>query len=264
METKPILIFDSGVGGLPYLEHAIKKLPNERFVYLADRKYFPYGEKKSGDIIAAVFEAWDRLFSRVVPKAAVVACNTASVIALSSLRERYPLPIVGVVPAVKPAAHASKSKRFGVLATPRTVEDSYLQNLIDNFADHCEVHIVPAPSIRDIVEKRFFIATETEKLELLKSVVSDLKKLDVDSVVLACTHFLHLIGEFKKVLGDGISIIDSRDGVVKQLARILETNHLLSSEKIGDHEFYLTGNPPIEKIYYQFADRYGLTLTGLI
>ncbi len=264
MDNRPILFFDSGVGGLPYLGDAISRLPNERFVYLADRKNFPYGTKTREEILAAVMEAIERIFERIECKCAVIACNTASVVALSSLREKYSIPFIGVVPAIKPAALRSANKRFGVLATQRTVMDSYLSNLITSFASNCDVHIVPAPQVVDLVEKRFFSATEEEKISVLKNVVRDLAELKVDSVVLGCTHFLHLIKEFKTILGANISLVDSIEGVVNQLARVLEKNHLVSDEKRGDNEFCMTGEPPVEERYAMFAAKYNLKLMGTI
>ncbi len=247
-----------------YFDEARNRLPEERFVYLADIKYVPYGEKTADQIREAIFEAFGRLFSRVRVKAAVIACNTASVVALSELRKTYDIPFVGVVPAVKPAALTSSRKRFGVLATERTVNDIYLKNLIDSFASNCDVIVVPAPELVDLVEKRYFTATDAEKTEIVTRVVKELADNEVDTVVLGCTHYLHLEREFRRVLGDTVSLVDSREGVVNQLVRVLESNSLESEKREGEHCLYLTGFPPVEPQYLMFAEKYGLRFCGFL
>jgi glutamate racemase len=197
-------------------------------------------------------------------KCAVIACNTASVVALSDLRKKYAIPFVGVVPAVKPAAEASSKKRFAVIATERTVNDAYLKNLIDSFAHNCEVIAIPAPGLVDFVEKRFFSSTEKEKIDAVGCVLKQLEGHEVDSVVLGCTHYIHLKEEFERVLGKGVSVIDSRDGVVSQLVRVLESNGLQADHKSGESEFYLTGIPPAEPSYLKFAEQYGLRFCGFL
>ena len=139
MTPEPVAFLDSGVGGLPYLAHARKHLHSERFVYVADRENFPYGEKSRTAIIAAALSVAGRLLEREHPRLVVVACNTMSVVALADLRARFPVPFVGVVPAVKPAASLSRRKRVGVLATRQTVEGDYLRNLIVQHASGCDV-----------------------------------------------------------------------------------------------------------------------------
>jgi glutamate racemase len=263
MNNKPILFLDSGVGGLPYFELASKRLPHERFIYLADRKNFPYGDKDPDEVKRAVFDSLEKIYSKYEFKCTVIACNTASVIALADLRDRYSMPFIGVVPAVKPAALSSPKKRFVVLATRRTVEDVYLKNLLESFASSYDVRIVPAPKIVDLVEKRFFTSTLEEKRALLGRIVEDIKSLDVDSVVLGCTHFLHLIDQFKEVLGNGISIIDSREGVVNQLVRIISSMENTESRN-GPNEFYVTGKPPVEERYRRFAKLFDLEFMGSI
>ena len=149
--AKPIAFLDSGVGGLPYLEMAREHLPKENFIYLADRKNFPYGTKSAEEVFAAVAVLTDRILAAEKPKVFVLACNTMSVVALTRLRKLYPrLPFVGVVPAVKPAAERTKVKRIGVLATNRTLQDAYLDDLIRRFASSCEVVRVAGPGNRGI------------------------------------------------------------------------------------------------------------------
>jgi glutamate racemase len=267
-KEKPIIIFDSGVGGLPYLELARIKLPLEHFIYLADTKHFPYGDKSEDKIREAVIESVTKAIKQTDPKCVVIACNTASVVALKDLRERFPLSFIGVVPAVKPAATFSQRMKIGVLATRQTVKNRYLHNLIRDFADGYDVAIVPAGRVTELVEYSYFKATEIDKQAVLHEVVKEIKERGVDSVVLACTHFLLLEKEFKRVLGDGINLIDSREGVINQLIRVLDTNGLRSEKREGEHTLFTTGSDTrgeqVNTQYLLFAEKYGLQFAGVI
>ena len=268
METKInnncIIIFDSGIGGLPYLKMAEKLLPDEQFVYVADRGNFPYGEKTESEITKAVFAGMEKIINKENPKAVVIACNTASVVTLKELRKKYSIPFIGVVPAVKPAAAISKTKRLGLIATLKTVEDDYLNNLIEKFAGNCEVIRLPAGDVRDFVEYESFKATKKEKLKFLSDTLSSLKEHDIDVVVLACTHFLLLEDEFKEFLGASISVIDSREGVVKQLRHVLDDKKIRSSSNSKYNKFYITGDNQPEDRYKKIAEKYNLKFSGLI
>ncbi|MBN2444967.1 MAG: glutamate racemase [Spirochaetales bacterium] len=264
IENQPIGFFDSGVGGLPYLSLAQEILPKERYIYVADTKNFPYGDKSPRILKHVIKQVITDVVRKFNPKCMVIACNTASVVALKELRSMFPIPFIGVVPAVKPAALFSEKKKIGVLATLRTVKAEYLRQLIADFANGCEVTIVPAGSIRDLVEQRFFSATGEEKKTLLEDVVKELKVRGVDSVVLGCTHFLHLVDEFKVVLGDNISVIDSRKGVINQLNRILQKNNLYARSKTGQDSFYITGKMENPEMYRQFSEQYNLIFSGTL
>ncbi len=257
MESRPIIFFDSGVGGLPYLALARGRLPAERFVYVADRGHYPYGEKTVFEIRAVVLEVFARAAERFSPKLCVVACNTASVAALAALRAAFSLPFVGVVPAVKPAAAFTKNKRIGVLATPQTVKNDYLDALVRDFADGCEVVRIPAPRLRDFVETRLFDAPAAEKDEVVGEAAAAVRASGADVVVLGCTHYLHLASELEAALGPAVRLIDSREGVVNQLIRVLDRSRLRASTRAGDDGFYLTGEHPVEERYRRFAGRFG-------
>ncbi len=220
ISRQPICVLDSGIGGLPYLETMRAYLPNERFLYFSDTAGFPYGEKTSrelNDRLAAVLH-W--IIDNHQPKACVLACNTASVVALQNLRAAFPgLPFVGVVPAIKPAALITEKSIIGVLATQRTVEDAYLQGLIKSFAHNVQVETVGAGELVRFIEQRLYLPEDPR--ELLLPFAQRLTASNVDVVVLGCTHFLHIADVLAELLGDNIRIVDSRDGVAKQLARII-------------------------------------------
>jgi len=263
MANRPIAFVDSGIGGLPYLSAARSLLPAESTVYVADSANFPYGEKSVSQVKAAVTGVVERLVATIGPKVIVLACNTASVAALSSLRKRFSVPFVGVVPAVKPAAAASPSGHIGVLATSRTVQDRYLAALIRDHASNCNVASVAAGGLVSFVERRLLTASLEERRRVVRDAAGELRERGVDTVVLGCTHFIHLRKELEEELGDGITIIDSVEGVARQVARIVEKLDEHNAEA-PQHELYVTDGAAGGNMYRDFAARYGLELAGTL
>ncbi len=263
MNNAPIVFFDSGIGGIPYLDFTRNLLPEETFVYFADRANFPYGEKTPELVRKLVADAMRRLIRATDPKIIVIACNTASVLALSHVRSLFPLPFVGVVPAVKPAAQKSRKKRIGVLATSRTVEGSYLSELIERHATGCDVVRVAGSDIVDFIENRFFQACDDEIAEAIRNAVETFKNADVDKVVLGCTHFLFIADHIARALGPDIEIIDSVEGVAKQVVRILDSGDMRSTEK-RNSRLLLSGGFPAEDRYREISVRYGLPFDGVV
>lgn len=264
LSERPIVIFDSGAGGLPYLELAISRLPGEYFYYVADTENFPYGDKETASVQDIVVNLTDRIIKKWHPKCIIVACNTASVIALSHLREKYTtVPFIGVVPAVKPAAAESARRKFGVLATPQTVQNSYLSGLIDSFAPHCDVIILPAGNLRDIVEEGYFSTSRELKIDAIHRVTKKIPLDEIDSLVLGCTHFIHLEEEFKLVLGKKIQLIDSRSGVINQLVRVLEREQLCARSRSGNNTLFVTRDDVVRiRQYRLFAEKYRICFGG--
>ena len=147
-----VLVFDSGLGGLTVFREAVKARPDARFVYAADDAAFPYGRFDEASLVTRILTVMERLISRHAPDLVVVACNTASTIALPALRARFAVPFVGTVPAVKPAAEASQSRLISVLGTPGTVKREYTAALIREFAAGCDVTLVGAPRLAALAE----------------------------------------------------------------------------------------------------------------
>jgi glutamate racemase len=262
MTPEPVAFLDSGVGGLPYLAYSRSLLPGRRFVYVADRENFPYGEKDRDAIIAATLSVAGRLIDREHPRLVVVACNTMSVVALPDLRARFSVPFVGVVPAVKPAASLSRRKRVGVLATRQTVEGEYLRNLIGQHAAGCEVVSLSTTALVEFVEKGLYRASTPEREARVREEVDRFLSEGIDALVLGCTHFLHLEREFRSLLeAEGIALVDSREGVARQAARLLEDTPLQGSDG-GPDALYVTGPLPLEERYQWFAGQFGLQLRG--
>jgi glutamate racemase len=269
MTRRTVAFLDSGIGGLPYLARTRELAPDARCVYLADRENFPYGGKPRRSIIAAVQSAARRLIEAEDPALIVLACNTASVVALDRLRAAFPIPFVGVVPAVKPAAAASRGRRFGILATQRTVEGKYLQGLVSRFADGCTVVGLPAAGLVDYVEQELPDSTRAGRLARVEMEAA--RFTGIDTLVLGCTHFLHLQDEFREVLAErGIAVIDSLDGVARQAMRLLEAQgtaptgaQRVEGARAGG-VFYLTGERPVEERYRGWAARFGLEFGGVL
>jgi glutamate racemase len=264
MKAKPILFFDSGVGGLPYLEEARSALPGERFTYLADRQNFPYGEKPIFRLQRLILNTVERALERLDPKLVVVACNTASVVALDALRSRFSLPFVGVVPAVKLAADRLEAGKIGVLATRQTIAAGYTDQLISSFASHCEVVRIPLANMVELVEYDFFTTSSEEKRKAIAAELDGFALSGLDMIVLGCTHFILLEEELRQVLGQRIRLVDSRSGVTRQIARVLQSGGLTQSDAGGSDRLYVTGKAPVEERFRLFAARYGLDPGGTL
>ena len=221
-DPRPILFLDSGAGGLPYWEHFHRRNPQEWLIYTADRARFPYGKRGRDELSAALCALMETLIRRFGPKLAALVCNTASVSALDSLRQRFPrIPWVGAVPAVKPAALESRARHIGVLGTGRTIEDPYIRELAARCAPDCRVSGIAAPDLVDFVEYRCPRAGPEERRRAVEPYVEALRQKGADALVLGCTHFLYLIEEFRAAAGEGVKVYDSREGISRRIESFL-------------------------------------------
>jgi glutamate racemase len=281
---RPIAMMDSGVGGLPYLEEAAALLPGERFVYLADRAGFPYGTKSREEIESMVLNRVGCLVSRFNPKALVIACNTASQAALAAARRAFPeLPIVGTVPAIKPAAERTRSGVIGIMATAHAIRDPYLDGLVSRYAPKVLVLREGAQDLVSFIENRFIGSSAEERRAAVFPAVSRFVEGGADEIVLACTHFLHVADDIEALaseLAAGraakegreaglVEVVDSRDGVARRLRAVLyeeEDAAPLSASSAPESRglFLLSGKDAPESVYAAFARRYGLEGPGLL
>ncbi|MDR0993757.1 MAG: glutamate racemase [Verrucomicrobiota bacterium] len=217
----PVLFFDSGAGGLPYFTAFHKRNPYEYAVYTADRANFPYGEKSKGEITDILMRTAGALIGRFEPKAAVLACNTASVSALAALREAFPaIPWVGTVPAVKPAVMGSRTRRVGVIGTERTIEDPYIAELATKYAPDAEIIGVAAPDVVRFAEAGGESAPFDEQRRALLPSIARFREAGVDALVLGCTHFLLVLDAFRAVCAPDIAVYDSVEGVVRRIENV--------------------------------------------
>jgi len=264
MPVKPLAFIDSGIGGLPYLERTRNTFPNASYIYAADNLGFPYGTKTEAAIIASFSSMVERVIRMFDPQLFVVACNTASIVALKHLRDRYPYDFIGVVPAIKPAGIASKNRSIAVLATERTIQDPYLQQLITDHAADCRITKRAATELIQLIEDDPFMEQQAAYELQLGRIREELVEHDVDTMVLGCTHFLHLEQQFKDYMGSDICILDSRDGVARQVERILLHNQVTDHTGTVRSALYLSGPAAHETRYEQLAERYKLSWGGIL
>jgi glutamate racemase len=265
MDNRPVLFIDSGLGGIPYAHFFYSRNRGEKLVYVADRANFPYGPKPKETLVELILSLVTKLISRHTPKILVVACNTASVSALPALRKAFPeLPIVGTVPAVKPAVLYSRKRRIGVLGTQRTVEDPYITNLAVQFGPDCSVLKEAAAELIDFVEHRWLEADNEERLLAVKPWVEKFRANDVDALVLACTHFLLLQEEFRSAAGNDILVFDSVDGVTRRIEYFLDNKGLRSGleSDAAAPLLCVTGEQPLEDHWERHAEYFGFTLAA--
>ncbi|HLZ64527.1 MAG TPA: glutamate racemase [Ktedonosporobacter sp.] len=237
----PIGVFDSGVGGLTILTALGQELPHEDFIYFGDTAHNPYGARSEEEITELSVRAC-RFLSEQGVKLIVIACNTASQAALNTLRATFTLPIVGVVPAVKPAARMTKQGRIGVAATNRAAQATYLRQLIDDFAEGIEVYTIGAPELVELVEQGKFDGPEVE--EALRHALHPLLAQNVDVIVLGCTHFPALRPAIEHVAGKQVQIVDSGAAIARRTSAILDAEELLHpANHRGWRQVWCSGNP---------------------
>lgn len=216
----PILFFDSGVGGLSVLEPTRALLPNAPIVYAADTAFLPYGTKSEAELATRVPALLGRLVERFRPRLAVIACNTASTIALDHVRSALDIPVVGTVPAIKPAAELSESRVIGVLGTEATVRQPYVDDLAARFAADCQVVRHGSAELVGLAEQK--IAGREIAVEDVRGAIAPLLGArDMDVLVLACTHFPLLAKELEQAM-PGVRFVDGGDGIARRIAYLTE------------------------------------------
>src|SRR3954453_16538596 len=216
--SAPILFFDSGVGGLSVLEPTLKLLPNAPIVYAADSAGFPYGKRSDAEIASRVPALLGRLVERFHPRLAVIACNTASTIALEHVRSALDLPVVGTVPAIKPAAEMSKTRVIGVLGTEATVRQPYVDDLATRFASDCTLVRYGSPELVELAEPK--LAGDEVGVDAVRAATQPMFDAPggsrIDTVVLACTHFPLLDDELWAAF-PGINYVHGGDGIARRI-----------------------------------------------
>ncbi|NEV92795.1 glutamate racemase [Psychroflexus sp. YR1-1] len=236
MSQQPIVLFDSGVGGTSILKEIVERLPHEDFIYLADSKNAPYGERTPQEILDLSIKNTDFALG-LDAKLIVVACNTATTNAISYLRTHYKLPFIGIEPAIKPAALHSEVKRIGVLATKGTLSSALFKQTSEVFAQGVNVVEVTGKGIVEAVEGGW--TSDQHFMEHLKTQVQAFIEEDIDYLVLGCTHYPYIIPQLKQLLPEHVKIIDSGRAVAKQTEAVLEENKLRNSSlKPGKVELY--------------------------
>jgi glutamate racemase len=233
------MVFDSGVGGLSVVDEIRKLLPDLALDYVADDAFRPYGEKSAEALIERLPDLISVLNILLEPDCIVIACNTASVTALSAIRTAVNVPVIGVVPAIKPAAHLSQTKTIGVLGTPGTVRRQYVDTLIDQFASDCRVILQGSVNLVDFAERK--LAGETLPIQEIRQEIAPMFSgrdgADIDAVVLACTHFPLLKTELRQAVRQSVQWIDSGAAIAKRVRVVLQEKPLGQRENRGDMAF---------------------------
>lgn len=238
----PIGVFDSGVGGLSVLAELRRAMPHEDFLYLADTAHVPYGARSDDDIRTLTDRAVGALHARGV-KAVVVACNTASAFSLSHLRSRFAMPIIGLVPAVKPAVEGTRSGVVGVLATPGTLRGTLLADVIRQFAEPAGVQVLQAVSRELVPLVEAGKADSPETRAVLREVLAPLAQAGADQLVLGCTHYPFLAASLQAEYGDRFVLVDSGAAVARHTRNVLTRDGLLTpGTEPGGETYLVTGD----------------------
>ncbi|AGL00957.1 glutamate racemase [Desulfoscipio gibsoniae] len=256
----PIGIFDSGVGGLSVLKEIRRLMPGEDLLYYADSAHCPYGIKPPENIRRRASKITQFLISTKA-KLIVAACNTASIAGLDDLRQQFQIPIVGMEPAIKPAAEITRNGRVGVLATGVTINGERFNSLLTRFANGIEVINVPCPGLVEQVEMGQLDSPETAAL--LRKFLNPLMLSGVDTVVLGCTHYPFLRPLVESIMGPEVNVIDSGCAVAKRVYQVLQSKDLLADTdfRSGTETFYTSGNPDlVSQVIRHLWERPNLTV----
>ncbi len=239
---RPIGIFDSGVGGLSVLQEVHQQYPFEDCIYIADQVHVPYGTRSRKDVLG-YSEGIVRYLLGKGAKLIIIACNTASAVALAELRKKYPdVPFVGMEPAVKPAAEGTSSGVVGVLATPATFQGDLYSSTVEKFARGVEILQDTCPGLVDQIEGGKIDDPVTRNI--LEKALTPMLEEGVDEVVMGCTHYPFVIPIIKEIVGQNVRVIDPAPAVARQMGRLLETFDLKAERDLeGESHFLTTGDP---------------------
>jgi glutamate racemase len=247
--SKPptILIFDSGLGGLTVLREVVKARPDAHYIYVADDAFFPYGHHGEDQIIARVVPLIGELIATHAPDLIVIACNTASTLVMSHLREQYKVPFVGTVPAIKPACATSKTKRVSVLGTKGTVKREYTHALIRDFAQGCDVTLVGSADLASLAEAALSGDEITDRqifAEIAPCFVgkSESDPARTDTVVLACTHYPLLMDRLVALAPWPVNWIDPAPAIARRVADLLKPAGR-EADHAGAEMIFTSGRP---------------------
>ncbi|MFK7950792.1 MAG: glutamate racemase [Saprospiraceae bacterium] len=247
-------VFDSGLGGLSVWLELVKLMPNEKIIYFADSGNCPYGNRPKSEIIDLSIRNTEFLLSKGA-KIIVIACNTATGVAIKELRKRFDVPFIGMEPAVKPAAEQTKTKNIGVLATKGTLESEKFKNTKNAYAKGITVYMQVGQGLVEAVENQ---EIETEKTaKLVQQYVQPMLENDVDKIVLGCTHYPFLRPVFDQLLPQNVNLVNPAPAVARQTLKQLEKFSLRTSNTSEPkYEFHTSGN---EKILERFLEYIGIS-----
>lgn len=254
MDTRSIGIFDSGLGGISVLRDIVELMPNENYIYFGDSAYAPYGAKSIDEILDRSIHCTNFLLAKDV-KAIVIACNTATSVAASTLRQQYPTtPIIGIEPALKPAVLWKEHDKVAVMATPATLALPKFHELMKHYSKESDIYPVPCPGLADYVERGIFDGEEIT--EFLRELLAPYLDKKIDAIVLGCTHYPFVEEVIKRIAGPNVKIFNGAHGTALELQRRLRIAELLTpSIEKGSVEFYSSStNPETIKLCHQLFE----------
>ncbi len=237
-KKKKILVFDSGVGGLSVFKEIHRLLPQSDYLYLFDNQAYPYGELKQEILISRVNQLVSALVEQQQADIVVIACNTASTIVLPSLRENLSIPVVGVVPAIKPASLIA-CQGVGVIATPATVTRQYTHQLIHDYSQGKSVELLGSTRLVDIAEEK--LRGKDVCIEELRGILTPLRN-KVDVAVLGCTHFPLIKEEIHQALNGNVTLVDSGQAIARRVKALLDCESNEEAEE-GSKRIYASASP---------------------
>lgn len=245
-ELKPILVFDSGIGGLTVLREARVLMPERGFVYVADDAAFPYGSWEEGALQERILSLFEKLLDDHQPEICVIACNTAFTLAGAALREKFPhMTFVGTVPAIKPAAERTRTGLVSVLATPGTVKRAYTRDLIQSFATQCHVRLVGSENLARMAESyiRGEAMSDDEVLAEIAPCFVEKDGEKTDIVVLACTHYPFMANLFRRLAPWPVDWLDPAEAIARQARRKASLIEGAEHPEGFDFAVFTSGNP---------------------
>ena len=246
MSERPVLVFDSGIGGLAVLREARVLMPDRRFVYVADNAAFPYGAWEEEALRAHILALFGRLFRRYDPLVSVIACNTASTLVIDDLRRAFPQRLfVGTVPAIKPAAERTRSGLVSVLATPGTVKRQYTRDLIGQWASRVHVRLVGSERLASLAETYMrdgFVDEQAVRAEIEPCFIEH-EQRRTDIVVLACTHYPFLVNRMRKTAPWPVDWIDPAEAIARRALSLLPKEAGTGTPASPDIAVFTSGEP---------------------
>lgn len=257
-----ILLYDSGMGGLTVYDEIRKVLPDAHYLYCFDNAFFPYSEKSEAVLIERAVKIVQKIAEKQPLDMVVVACNTASTVVLPALREHFVFPIVGTVPAIKPAAAISETKTIGLLATKGTVARPYVSELIEKYAQDCVVEKIGTTDLVEIVEEKQRTG-QVDMVRLEKVVESWRDHPTLDTVILGCTHFPLVKGELQQLLPNVKYFVDPGIGIAKRVLSLLIERQVQSENK-RENEAFCTAESSVFEIKREIMRKWGFNRLVLI
>ena len=234
-----IALFDSGLGGLTVLGHARRALPDEEFLFFADRDHVPYGTKTVPEVCGFVRAAFRFLVEEEHAEAVVIACNTATSVAADEMRRRYDIPIIGMEPAVKKALDDDSTRRVLVTGTPITLRGEKLHRLLDAYDAKHLADLLPLPHLVEFAEHQEFVSPRVE--EYLRDALRPFDLTQYSSIVLGCTHFNYFKDTLRDIMPETMTFADGNDGTVEELARRAGLTTLPEGERTARGTFFESG-----------------------